>query len=251
MRTNIQDRYGRLQVVEVLSEKRQNSNIKDRVANCVCDCGEAKTVMIHNLISGRTKSCGCLERESRIKHGLYRHPLYSILSGMIRRCHTGKDEKELRNYKMRGIIVCDQWRNDKVSFIEWGIENGWSKGLTIERINNDGNYEPSNCRFATYAEQSLNNRRNVRVTFEGVTKTLTEWSREWGVGFKTLQYRFKVGRFVPGTIIPVGVKMTRETVVEIRNLSNSLSVREIANRFGITTTNARYIIKRKTWKDVV
>lgn len=191
----IQERYGRLQVLEVYSRKRDTSQIKERVVRCLCDCGNETTVTVSSVHRGSTKSCGCLEMESRIKHGLSKHPLYRVIHDMIRRCHTPTKEKDIKNYQGRGITVCDEWRKDKTAFIRWGINNGWKCGLTIERIDNGKGYNPSNCKFATYAEQNLNRRNNVRIEFNGETKTLTEWSKQIGVSFKTLQYRVRVGKF--------------------------------------------------------
>jgi hypothetical protein len=95
-------------------------------------------------------------KSTGIKHGLYYHPLYRVWSGMKYRCNTIRVSGE--NWHGRGIKVCDEWQTF-IPFYEWAINNGYQKGLTIDRINNDGNYEPSNCRFATYSEQNKNKRK--------------------------------------------------------------------------------------------
>ncbi len=91
------------------------------------------------------------------KHNLCSHPLYSIANAMHQRCYN-KKRKGYKNYGGRGIKVCDEWLNDKEAFINWSLDNGWEKGLTIDRIDNDGDYEPDNCRFVTRQAQMYNTR---------------------------------------------------------------------------------------------
>lgn len=127
-----------------------------------CECGtEPKIYRSIYLRNGHTVSCGCV-RINRIAnlnktHGLLsggKHPLYSVLSGMKRRCYN-HNEKKYKNYGARGIAICDEWLNHPEAFVKWGIENGYKKGLEIDRYpNNDGNYEPSNCRWIIKKENS-------------------------------------------------------------------------------------------------
>ena len=95
------------------------------------------------------------------------------------RCYNPKNVS-FTHYGARGIVVCDEWLNDRESFISWALSNGHDKSLSIDRIDVNGNYEPSNCRWATQSEQHNNERRNVVITYNGISKTLTEWGKELG-----------------------------------------------------------------------
>ena len=113
---------------------------------CLCDCGTIKSFNAYDLKRGDSTSCGCFQRENLITHGLSKHPLYNIWCNMISRCYKPKDAG-YKNYGGRGISVCSEWHHDFTAFYHWGLSNGWEKGLTIDRIKNDGNYEPGNCQF--------------------------------------------------------------------------------------------------------
>ena len=136
---------------------------------CRCDCGAERIVVGKGLRAGRTKSCGCYEMDSLItrntKHNLSKHPLYNIRACIVSRC-TNADNRQYCNYGGRGITVCDDWldkENGVKSFIEWAENNGYKEGLDIDREDNDGNYEPYNCRFVT-RHVNINNRRNSKRT---------------------------------------------------------------------------------------
>mgnify|MGYP000827348165 FL=1 len=153
-------RFGRLTVVKRV----ENSSRGKSQFLCKCDCGREKIIPRNAFMSGGVKSCGCLLSEkSKIratKHGLRFTRLYRIWCDMKSRCNA-KTGKAYQLYVLRGISVCDEWKNNFQAFYNWAMSNGYSDELTIDRINNDGNYEPTNCRWATYSEQNKNKRRKL------------------------------------------------------------------------------------------
>ena len=159
-RIRVGDRFGRLVVVEK-APRLGGSRLTAYV--CLCDCGESHVAVGGMLARGDTKSCGCLARDlsraRQLKHGLSEHPLYQVWGSMKRRCGNKKDAA-FKNYGARGISVCKEWANSFELFHQWAMEHGYSPGLHIDRINNDGNYEPNNCRFIT---QGMNNRNSRRA----------------------------------------------------------------------------------------
>lgn len=121
----------------------------------------------------------------------YRH-LYDIWSKMKKRCRK-PDALRYSDYGGRGINICDEWHNDFDVFVEWAMKAGYEIGLTIDRIDNDGNYEPDNCRWITKREQNRNKRTNVMVEYRDETKTLTDWCEKLNLPYYTIQKRIKKG----------------------------------------------------------
>lgn len=152
-------RFGKLTVIE----KTHIDNCRELCWICLCDCGQTtKPIRSTDLRRGCTKSCGCFRKENQrkkvLKHGLEHTRIYRIWSGMRSRCYSPAN-RMYRCYGGRGITICDEWKDDITAFHKWAMANGYRDDLTIDRINNDGNYEPSNCRWATYSQQNKNRRK--------------------------------------------------------------------------------------------
>jgi len=145
-------RYGRLIVIGEAEKLPGNKNTRWL---CRCDCGNTTKVFTSHLASGAIISCGCYGAERRTKHGLRRHRLYNIWDNMKRRC-SNPQTTPYDWYGGRGIMVCQEWQENFQAFYDWAMANGYEEGLEIDRINNDGNYEPGNCRWVTHQTNCQN-----------------------------------------------------------------------------------------------
>lgn len=128
---------------------------------------------------------------AKLVHGEGKSRLYNIWRHMRRRCYDSGD-KDFPNYGGRGITFCEEW-GSYLRFREWAVCNGYNDGLTIDRIDNNGNYEPSNCRWTTLTVQNNNRRNNVWLTYKGKSRTIAEWSRITGIKLKTMYSRYENG----------------------------------------------------------
>lgn len=161
---------------------------------CRCFCGSEKIVHGTSLKSGVStmcRRCSYLSRKPRL-HGLTHHPLYRIWQ-RIKSSTTNQNHQDYEWYGGKGVRVCEEWFNDFPKFYEWSIANGYQPGLTIDRIEVNGHYEPSNCRWVPFKEQTLNKTNNVYLTHEGITLTIHEWSKITGIKPTTLYGRFHKG----------------------------------------------------------
>jgi len=159
---------------------------------CKCSCGKLTVKVGASIQRSKNRSCGCLGRELFIKaktvHGRCRTPEHYIWGGVIARC-LDVNNKAYPHYGGRGIKMCDRWRNSFVAFFE-DMGPRPSPGHSLDRYpDNNGNYEPGNCRWATLSEQNRNKRTNRLLTFDGITKTITEWSEITGLPFNTINNR--------------------------------------------------------------
>ena len=158
------NQYGRLTILKEIEPHITYSGRKSRRVLCRCDCGNEISVILNNLRRGNTNSCGCYQKEkiqevgqSNITHGLSTHSLYDVWVNMKARCYNTKDTS-YHNYGGRGITICSEWLENFKCFYDWAISNGYKKGLEIDRIDNDGDYTHTNCRFVTSQDNSLNKR---------------------------------------------------------------------------------------------
>lgn len=173
-------KFNMLKVISKVENNKQNNS----KWLCQCDCGNMIEVLGIHLRSGHTKSCGCLRKtickniNHKKKHGLINIRLYKIWNGIKNRTNPNSKFKNTsyKNYSGRNIKMCDEWKNNFIAFYNWAISNGYKDNLTIDRIDNNGDYEPSNCRWITIKQQQNNKRNNRRITFNNETYTISEWN---------------------------------------------------------------------------
>lgn len=168
------------------------SNDRKALWECVCECGKVFIANGKEIRSGHTLSCGCLKVERTISanttHGESASRLYKIYAGMKDRCYN-KNNKRYDIYGQKGIKICDEWLNSYEAFRDWAMSNGYKEDLTIDRINSNGNYCPENCRWTTAEVQANNTSRNHLLTYNGETKTMSQWAKEVGLSYYTLRNR--------------------------------------------------------------
>lgn len=189
------DRFGRLVVLERIKKEKKHWHIR-----CLCDCGTEKLILQDSVIRGVTQSCGCMRREFigklNFKHGdckdnEHRAPEYGSWAAMIQRC-TNPKNKWYHRYGGRGIRVCDEWLTSYESFLAH-IGRKPSQKHSIERIRNDGDYEPGNVKWATQREQQNNRSSNRFLDYNGKRQSVADWSRETGIGIRTILSRLRYG----------------------------------------------------------
>lgn len=185
-------KFGRLTVTDE-HEIRGEKNQTIMYWKCVCDCGNSKWVRGNSLSYGTTKSCGCLRKECvRRTHGFTGTRIYRIYAGMHQRCENSKDPA-YKYYGGRGIKICAEWSGESgfVCFKDWAFENGYAENLSIDRINVNGDYEPSNCRWATDDEQRMNRRITIKTEIDGKTFTARDLAKDNNMCYKVVASRVK------------------------------------------------------------
>lgn len=197
-------RFGKLVVTERVGRNKHNNVLW----KCKCDCGGETITTSHCLLCGDTKSCGCIRNKyfTEKKYDLLDiqekfentipsdTPIYRSWSAMRSRCRT-ENNPAYKNYGGRGITVCDEWlgENGFINFYNWSIQNGYADGLTIDRIDNNGDYTPNNCRWITREEQQKNKRNNTIITCDGKSMIISDWARELGVNRSMISWRKRNG----------------------------------------------------------
>lgn len=183
-------RFGMLTAISEVSERKDGKVMW----LCKCDCGKLHITPGTRLLNDKVHSCGCLRykraAESLTKHGKRHSRLYSIWTNMRNRCYL-ESSTEYKRYGARGIRVCDEWRDNFQTFYDWAMANGYQDNLTLDRIENNGNYEPSNCRWATSKEQGRNTRRTRYLTHNGKTQCIADWAEETGLSQSLIRQRIE------------------------------------------------------------
>lgn len=170
------------------SHKKVYSRSPRRFWVCQCSCGTIRPVDEKNLVFGRSTACGCTRKTTQT-HGMSNTATYNSWRGMLERCNS-PSHSSYHNYGGRGIAVCPEWKSFE-SFLE-DMGECPSNSHSIDRIDNDGNYEPGNCQWVTQTEQGNNTRANHVITFSGKTMTMKQWANETGIKYSTLAARLNI-----------------------------------------------------------
>jgi len=189
------ERFGKLVVVSYVGKDKNGKALW----NCKCDCGK-ETIKSSSLLRNEmTKSCGCLRKEmiaiankGKETHGKSKSHLYGIWHGMKERICC-KTYKQYKDYGGRGIGICEEWRENFESFEKWALQNGYRKGLEIDRIDNEKGYYPQNCRWTIKKVQANNRRSNRIIEYQGKKRTMKEWAEITRINYATLKYRLSKG----------------------------------------------------------
>lgn len=185
-------KFDRLTVMGDVGKRTKGNGI---MWKCICDCGNEVYVRTYSL-GKDVKSCGCLRNEKLIQrsttHGKKYTRVYREWKNIKQRCLNPK-LPDYKYYGARGITICPEWANDFQNFYDWAMANGYSDALTIDRIDNNKNYSPDNCRWVDRLTQSNNTRKNHNLTFNNKTQTISMWARETGILSSTICYRVNHG----------------------------------------------------------
>lgn len=183
-------KFGKLTVISLNSRRKYH-----HYWNCICECGNECIIAGSNLVGGKTKSCGCHRKENPAilfsTHKQTNTKLYYIWINMKSRCYK-KYNTDYHNYGLRGIKVCEEWQKFE-PFYEWAMSNGYKEGLSIERIDVNKDYYPENCKWITMSEQAKNKRNTSYLTYNGITKRLVEWAKEFNIHPSNLRTRIICG----------------------------------------------------------
>jgi hypothetical protein len=251
-------RFGRLTVLEISDKHIKPSGQKCNMWKCKCDCGVIKTVWATSLSSGETLSCGCLRDEKSIEasttHGLskFEHAEYKTWLSMKSRCNN-QNNNDYKNYGGRGIKVCDKWSGE-MGFKNFIDDMGKRPGsnYSLDRINVDGNYEPTNCKWSTKIEQNQNKRTSIIVIYNGTDINLMELARTLDINYATLKKRYRAGWTIEKmTTTPAGkYKLCKTNKNYTRGKFNSRKKRHgyIRDEDTLTYEQAMDVLKKQDYK---
>lgn len=184
-------KFGKLTTIKEVERIKLPSGQYNRAFLCKCDCGNEKVIRLLHLVRGRIKTCGCLHEHHNLSH----KPLYKCWRSMKERCYL-KSYINADRYLSRGIIVCDEWNNSFLAFKEWALNNGYNPSLRLDRIDNNGNYQPNNCRFVTNQENCNNREITFKVNYNGNEYAFMDLMRLKNINdmhYHTIRERIKRG----------------------------------------------------------
>lgn len=232
-------RYTRLVVIELCGKTKNGMNIW----RCLCDCGNEVKVPTNELNNGHTKSCGCyakdMNRQRMTTHGFRSTQLYKVWAGMKDRTNPNNHHNK-GNYKKFNITMCNEWRNDFMSFYRWSMAHGYKEEKlpngknkwTIDRIDNTKGYFPDNCRWITNKEQMNNQTTNKKITYQGRTQNLSQWCEELNLPYSTILFRLNNGYDVERAFTD---SLDHQNYYEYNG--EKLNINQICEVTGLTKTN--------------
>ena len=212
MENLIGKKFGMLTVTDFSHKEKSNQGIYKYYWICKCECGNVVTRRSDGLkLKNRVVSCGCYARQMSKEHFTRKNPkkthgqtktrLYKIYAKMKERCYD-PNYPQRNLYGGRGIKICKEWIDSFENFRDWAIKNGYSDDLSIDRIDANGDYEPSNCRWEDKYQQANNKRNNIVLTHNGETLTMPQWARKLNLPYSTLADRRKKGKSVEEILYP-------------------------------------------------
>ena len=225
-------RFGKLVVIRRAADHVYPNGSSQAMWECQCDCGNRKDINSSCLKRGLTKSCGCLGYENRIKsltkHGMTGTNLYRIWAGMKQRCDQ-KNNDRYKDYGGRGISYCKEWEEFE-KFAEWAYQSGYKDGLSIERINVNGNYCPENCEWIPFAKQARNRRPSLRIVGEdGKEHLVVDIAEQIGIDSNVVRARYESGWSLHDALYtPLIMQTVRKKVLKI-DLKTGEVLREYAS----------------------
>lgn len=226
---------------------------------CLCSCGQTKIIRANNLRSGNTKSCGHLFKENvkkmHITHGGTKERLHGVWKSMKMRCYN-PNSYAFESYGGRGITVCDEWKNSYAAFREFALQNGYDENAergkyTIERIDVNGNYEPSNCILISIEEQQRNKRSSNILNFRGESKPLVEFAIQYDIDENVLSYRLKSGWDLEEALLTPVREIARKSAPRYEVNGESYTLREWANILGLRKSILKGRLKRRSLQQIV
>ena len=213
-------KYGILTVIKWLGKGK-----KEYEWLCKCECGNETISTTSYLRSGHKTSCGCLRSRRNYSHGLSHSPLWNVHGNMKRRCNDPKN-KSYKNYGGRGITYCEKWETFD-GFLE-DMSDGYKEGLTLDRIDVNGNYNKENCRWADKKTQANNTTANHYITYNGETLTVSEMADKYGIDYELFRHRLKKGWTIDESMKP----LTQVQIITYMN--ETKTVAEWARLKGMT-----------------